>query len=111
MCWLVGYLPQIASDLSVFHRVDDQDGIPVSRWTGLAELLPFYNGAVRAKLTAEMVAQQPAPTTYESVGQSAFSPASEPVRRTQDAAALARMTKNNQGFPSIGYRGRDGKAV
>lgn len=108
----------MASDLSVFHRVDDLDGIPCSRFFGLAELLPFYDGAVRARVTAmlagasvspEGMGAGPAPDAPHPM-LAGMIPAGEPVTYSTDAAAAVARTRNTLGVPSGGYRGPDGEA-
>jgi hypothetical protein len=45
---------EIASDFSVFHRIDDPMTLPSSRYFDWAELLPAYAGAVRVAELARM---------------------------------------------------------
>lgn len=56
---MLDYQPEIRSDLSVFHRVDDVEEIGSARYYELAELLPLYEGALRARLVAEVQANNP----------------------------------------------------
>lgn len=82
----------MASDLSVFHRVDDWRELPSSRFFAWAERLPHYDGAVRHLLMAEM--QAPAPA--------AAYPAHRPV--VEDMSLMAAIT-DQPGFPGIEYVG------
>lgn len=62
--WILDLLPEIESDLSVFHRIDDPYPLSGSRMIRLIERLPVYEGAVRAALLArQAVATEPASTT------------------------------------------------
>lgn len=47
------YLDDIASDLSVFHRVDDMWALPAPRFFSLVYRLPFYAGVLQARYIAE----------------------------------------------------------
>lgn len=58
MLWVLDCLEDIRSDLSVFHRVDDMDGMPAHRFWSFVMRLPHYGGALAALALAE-VAQQP----------------------------------------------------
>jgi hypothetical protein len=51
--WVIDYVADIASDLSVFHRVDDVDQLTIVRYLELAPRLGAYSGALRARLTNE----------------------------------------------------------
>jgi hypothetical protein len=51
--WVRRYLPDVASDFSVFHRVDDTGRLPARTFFALAARLPFYDGVVRARAVAE----------------------------------------------------------
>ncbi len=52
--------------MSVFHRVDELDQLPVSVFLPRMVRLPLYDGAVRHALRLE--AEQPAATVHEAVG-------------------------------------------
>lgn len=47
LLWTVGMIDDIASDMSVFHRVDDIEAMPAARFFAFAARLPAYQGAVR----------------------------------------------------------------
>jgi hypothetical protein len=91
--WILDHFEDVISDLSVFHRIDDWERIPSSRFFAFAERLPAYEGAVRAALMAKQV-----PTA-----------ASSPDREVSehpsvDVATVAAMSKH-PGFPGIEYVG------
>lgn len=90
--WVLDHLEDVASDLSVFHRVDDWRGLPSSRFFLWAERLPAYDGAVRAVLMAEQTASAPAPARGVSAHPSV------------DVATLAAIS-DHPGFPGIEYVG------
>jgi hypothetical protein len=48
MAWVLDHLDDVASDMSVFHRVDDPWSMPAPRFFTLASRLHVYDGAVRA---------------------------------------------------------------
>lgn len=88
----------IASDLSVFHRVDDVDALPIARYVALAHRLGAYDGVMRHQLaaTAGPAAAPGAPTpvgTIEIGGQSIpmiGEATSEQVAEMQRSAAASR---------------------
>lgn len=43
----------VASDLSVFHRIDDMYAMGSRRWAQLVPRLPYYQGACRAAAMAQ----------------------------------------------------------
>ncbi len=57
--WVAAHLPDIESDLSVFHRIDDPGPLPAERVYAMTRRLGFYQGVVRARLRAEAHRQQP----------------------------------------------------
>ena len=92
--WILDHFEDVASDLSVFHRVDDWRELPSSRFFVWAERLPAYDGAVRLVLMAE---QQPTlPVPVQAPG------ARPPV--IEDMALMAQIS-NHPGFPGIEYVG------
>jgi len=56
--WVLDYKEDIASDFSVFHRVDDVSAMPARRFFSLAVRLVAYKGVLRARIEAEMQKQQ-----------------------------------------------------
>lgn len=48
--WLLDLTDEVASDLSVFHRIDDWESMSARRYCRLVPLLPAYGGAVAAGL-------------------------------------------------------------
>lgn len=94
MQWTVDLEDEIASDLSVFHRIDDPAELDAARYFRLAELLASYDGAVRARFLTELRKKEeqnraPAP----------------PGAGTQTIAALAAKVPGSR-FPGVEYRGR-----
>lgn len=53
LLWVLPRLDDIASDLSVFHRVDDITALDGPTFLRLAWRLPAYQGVMRARLLAE----------------------------------------------------------
>ncbi len=51
--WVLDYVEDIASDMSVFHRIDDADAMPAPLYFERAERLPAYQGVMRARLSSE----------------------------------------------------------
>lgn len=47
LAWFFTHIDDVRSDMSVFHRVDDIEQIPVARLVPLMVRLPLYGGAVR----------------------------------------------------------------
>lgn len=50
--WLPAWLPDVESDLSAMHRVDDIYQMPASRFFMLAWRLPHYRGVLRDRVLA-----------------------------------------------------------
>lgn len=48
--WLLRLAEEAASDLSVYHRIDDWESMSARRWCRLVPLLPAYGGAVAVGL-------------------------------------------------------------
>lgn len=66
MTWVLDHMDDVASDMSVFHRVDDPWSMPAPRFFSLASRLPVYGGAVR---TATVLPQQPTFAALEAPAQ------------------------------------------
>lgn len=96
--WVLDYLEDIASDLSVFHRVDDPMALSSSRYFLWAERLPAYEGAVRAALLRDT--KPPVVGVPDGLG---AAPPAEPPTEVSPAA-LAAMS-DHPGFPSIEFTG------
>jgi hypothetical protein len=60
--WVLPRLDDIASDLSVFHRVDDLTALDGPTFFRLAWRLPAYQGVMRARLEAEQEEHDQSPT-------------------------------------------------
>lgn len=69
VAWVVRYLPDIESDMSAFHRVDDVRLMPGPRFFSLARRLGTYQGAMAARLHAERDEPQQEPTPSRAVVQ------------------------------------------
>lgn len=57
---MVEFWDDVASDMSVFHRIEEVESMPARRFFAFATRLPAYSGAVTARLTVAAAAQQPA---------------------------------------------------
>ena len=84
MIWLLDYLPEIESDLSVFHRIDEMRTMPGPRFCTFAVRLPAYGGAMAAaqRREAEAVRERESaamPTPAR--------PAPQPIEPTPEAMA------------------------
>ena len=53
MLWVLEYLDDIESDMSVFHRVDDIHGMESERFFRFATRLPAYEGVLAARIAQE----------------------------------------------------------
>lgn len=51
--WVHAHLEDVASDLSVFHRVDDWQALPSAVYFERAARLSAYDGVIRRQLEAE----------------------------------------------------------
>jgi hypothetical protein len=56
MAWQ--YLPDIESDMSVFHRIEDVRAMPAQRFIDLVLRLPAYRGVMRAVLEAAQLEEE-----------------------------------------------------
>lgn len=79
------YLPDVESDMSVFHRVDDVRSLPAQLLVDRAVRLGAYRGMMRDRITAEQYEAQETPSS--SVGSTKH----DNTRRTvsSDAGTLA----------------------
>ena len=76
MLWVLECLPEIESDMSVFHRIEDVYTMSAVTFFRRVELLPAYDGALTARLRREQ-----SRTTQDSG-------AAAPARQTDDEDAL-----------------------
>ena len=60
--WMLDYLDDIASDMSVFHRIDDVTALDGPRFFRLAWRLSAYTGVMQARVVAESEADHDRPT-------------------------------------------------
>lgn len=58
--WLLDLTDEVASDLSVYHRIDDWESMSARRYCRLVPLLPAYGGAVAVGLRRLVQEQQDA---------------------------------------------------
>lgn len=56
--WIVPHFGAVVSDLSVFHRIDDVDGIGMARFVALLEHLHAYGGAYALSLHRQPLGTQ-----------------------------------------------------
>lgn len=56
--WILDAIPDVLSDFSVFHRIEDPLQLPSPRFFQLAERLPAYQGACQAKALAQQARQR-----------------------------------------------------
>lgn len=83
---LLGYLREIESDLSVFHRIEEVREMPSRRFFALVPFLSSYQGAVAARLGREGAQrEQPASPGV----QPSSSPAVAPVASLAEIASIA----------------------
>lgn len=107
---MVDHLDDVVDDISVFHRVPYEEvlELPSSRFLRMAARLPLRGGAVThalaaaegqgAEVVAAPAAAAPAPAALQySV------PAVTDEDNSGEIAAIAAMSQNRAGFPSIGY--------
>lgn len=98
--WVLDLLPEIESDLSALHRIEDPYPLAGSRMIRLIERLPAYDGAVRAALLAR---QAPAPVQQEDVWTAPASAPSEVL--TLEGSTLAAMAGDDPNLVGIEYTG------
>lgn len=61
MIWVLDHLPDIESDLSRFHRIDDYERMPSARFFKFAERLAAYGGVMTARVAAVTRREEAAP--------------------------------------------------
>ena len=69
MGWVLGHLPDLVSDFSVLHRVDDVGLVPAVTFFMLAARLPAYQGVMRAVVAAEASEDEEGPQAPPPVPQ------------------------------------------
>lgn len=82
--WIRNYLPDLESDFSVFHRVDDMYALPAAVFVSRAERMYAYKGALRMRAEMESSDSRSSTTSTQQ-------PAARPVDdwpREMDLAAL-----------------------
>lgn len=51
--WTLAYLEDVASDMSVLHRIDDMDAMPARRFFAFCHRLPAYPGRMAAVVSRQ----------------------------------------------------------
>lgn len=82
--WVLDHLDDIASDMSVFHRVDDIYSMTGRRFFTLANRLAAYKGVLRARIEAEE-----AKRAERRGGGGARTKLSQMVRRDPETGAMS----------------------
>lgn len=59
---MLNHLDDLASDFSVFHRVDDMGALPARAFFALAERLSAYQGIVAARAAIQAAEEDPEPS-------------------------------------------------
>lgn len=101
---MLGYLDEIESDLSRFHRVAEPMSLPSSRYFRLARLLPAYDGALLNALRRDVAAEEvhPAPSPSAPTNMNV---ASDGIP-TFSGSTLAAISETGGGdFPGIEFTG------
>lgn len=65
LAWVLDHLDDIASDLSVFHRIDDVDAMDGPTYFRLAWRLAAYQGVMQARAIATRDEKQPPDRPFE----------------------------------------------
>lgn len=94
LAWIPGYLDDLESDFSVFHRVDDIWALPGPVFFKRAWRLPAYRGVMRERYLAERDEEQPARPTR------AAAPAGRPPPRHVVPATKTALS-SEPGFSGI----------
>lgn len=117
LSWIADYEPEVASDLSALHRIDDPMSMDCARYFRLAELLPAYEGAVRMAALRDVRESRTSPegggsdddvaaARHAAVATGMSDPGqvgAGEVVAVDDVAALAAMSQQ-PGFPGITYQ-------
>ena len=107
VAWVVRYLPDIESDMSAFHRVDDVYLMPGPRFFSLARRLGTYQGAMAARLHAERDEPQQRPAQSRPAVQAAAPARQQPTVAPVPATKAALLSNpafriNGQSIFSFG---------
>jgi hypothetical protein len=68
LAWVLEHWEDIASDLSVFHRIDDPDTLSIPVFLSKVVRLGAYGGALKARLAATQTAGTASPANVPAVG-------------------------------------------
>jgi hypothetical protein len=85
--WLPGSLPDVESDMSAVHRVDDIWAMPAARFFRLAWRLPHYRGVMRDRVLALQREQGDEPVAAPAPQQRG--PARKPAARAEPVTEAA----------------------
>lgn len=99
---MIGYLDEIESDLSRFHRVADPMTLDSPRFFRLARLLPVYGGALALALERDRRSEQKPEPQYQDAHPNV---ASDSIP-TYSGSTLAAISDAGGGeFPGIEFTG------
>ncbi|MGW3196351.1 hypothetical protein ACWDBD_17530 [Streptomyces sp. NPDC001118] len=90
---MLDYLDDIASDMSVFHRIDDVTALDGPTFFKLAWRLPAYTGVMQARALAESEPSSPAqpatqqPFTYGGAARQDINPGTKATLMAEPAFA------------------------
>lgn len=109
--WILDHLPEVRSDFSVFHRIDDPFTLGSAEFFELAEWLPAYPGACQVMIRAKLQREEVSPGMNVSVVPGGQNRTLEALgvptaTRVDDPAQLAAITAgaHEAGFPSLEYK-------
>jgi hypothetical protein len=87
--WLPAWLPDIESDMSAVHRVDDIYSMPAARFFRLAWRLPHYQGVIRDRVLALQREQEDEPQATAAPPRQQHGPVRKPTARAQPVTEAA----------------------
>lgn len=108
--WVIDHLPEVRSDMSAFHRIDDPFSLGSAEFFELAEWLPAYPGACQTMIRAELergLHGGNAPAIGSSRTNRTLEALNAPdATRVDDPAQLAVITAgaHEAGFVSLEYK-------
>lgn len=83
VAWVLDYLGDLESDMSVFHRCADMYAMPGPRFFRLADRIAAYDGAVATRLARHQQQQQEKAGEISTAAEIAASPLGEYVSIAQ----------------------------
>lgn len=102
--WVLEYLDDIASDLSVFHRIDDANVLNGPAFFRLVFRLAAYQGVIRGRLEAVLREDPPAQQPFEY----SSPPATSAARVNPGTRTTLQADPDMAGIFSFGSFGSDG---